>query len=153
MLPNGDWVSGGRNATLQWWRHGQRLGAPIATGQGAVSAIEGLDDNTMISGGDNGSVRRWNQAEVLLGNYRTSHSTAYTLLRRRNGQLLSGGSESLSPENHNLIRIWDPADRQDNQRIQSGQLEALSLVELCNGDLISGGSDGSCIDVDLGFIR
>jgi WD40 repeat protein len=143
VLPNGDWVSGGRNATLQWWRHGQRLGAPIATGQGAVTAIEGLPGNTVISGGDDGSVRHWNRAGVLLGSYRSGHSTIYALLRRRSGQLLSGGSEPLSQENHNLIRIWDPAAHQADQRIQSGQLEALSLVELCNGDLISGGSDGS----------
>jgi len=142
VLPNGDWVSGGRNATLQWWRKGQRLGAPLASGQGAVTALEGLSDNTVISGGDDGSVRHWSQAGVLLGNYRSGHSTVYTLMRRRNGQLLSGGSEPLSPENRNLIRIWDPDQRQANEPIPAGQLEALSLVEQCNGDLISGGSDG-----------
>jgi WD40 repeat protein len=104
--------------------------------------LEGLSDNTVISGGDDGSVRHWNQAGVLLGNYRSGHSIVYTLMRRRNGQLLSGGSEPLSQENLNLIRIWDPGNRQANEPIPAGQLEALSLVEQCNGDLISGGSDG-----------
>jgi WD40 repeat protein len=143
VLPNGDWVSGGRNATLQWWRQGQRLGAPIASGQGAVTALEGLSDNTVISGGDDGSVRQWNQAGVLLANYRSGHSTVYALLRRHKGQLLTGGSETLAQQNHNLIRFWDPSPGEAQQPIPSGQLENLSLVELCNGDLISGGSDGS----------
>ena len=146
VLPNGDWVSGGRNATLQWWRHGQRLGPPIASGQGAVTALAGLSDNTVISGGDDGSVRHWNQAGSLLGSYRSGHSTVYALLRRRHGgQVLTGGSEPLGLKNPNFIRIWDanPSRRHQSERIQSGQVEALSIVELCNGDLISGGSDGS----------
>ncbi len=143
VLPNGDWVSGGRNATLQWWRHGQRLGPPIASGQGGVTALEGLLDNTVISGGDDGSVRHWDQSGVLLADYRSGHSSVYALLRRRNGQLLTGGSEPLGLENPNFIRIWESNHRQASERIQSGQIEALSVVELCNGDLISGGSDGS----------
>ena len=142
VLPNGDWVSGGRDGTLQWWHQGKKRGAPIASGQGSVTAVEGLANNGVISGGDAGSARGWNPAGTTLGSVQSGHSTIHTLLRRRNGLILSGGSEKLINKDKNHIRIWRANSRQTNNLIRSGQAEALSIVELCNGDFISGGSDG-----------
>ena len=142
VLPNGDWVSGGRDGTLQWWHQGKKRGAPIASGQGSVTAVEGLANNGVISGGNAGSARGWNPAGTPLGSVQSGHRTIYTLLRRRNGLILSGGSEKLINKDKNYIRIWRANSRQANNLIRSGQAEALSIVELCNGDFISGGSDG-----------
>ena len=142
VLPNGDWVSGGRDGTLQWWHQGKKRGAPIASGQGSVTAVEGLANNGVISGGNAGSARGWNPAGTPLGSVQSGHSTIYTLLRRRNGLILSGGSEKLINNDKNYIRIWRATSGQTSNLIRSGQAEALSIVELCNGDFISGGSDG-----------
>ena len=142
VLPNGDWVSGDRSGTLQWWHQGKRSGAPIVSGQGAVTAVEGLANNGVVSGGDDGTAMGWNPAGIPLEAVNSGHSTIYTLLRRRNGIILSGGSEKLINKDKNYIRIWRANSRQTSNIIRSGQAEALSIVELCNGDFISGGSDG-----------
>jgi WD40 repeat protein len=142
ILPNGDWVTGGREGRLQWWHQGQRRGLPQASGQGAVTALESLANNGIISGGDDGSVRLWSQDGGLLRTIKSGHSSIFTLLRRNNGRLLSGGSERLAIGPSNYVRIWELKNQLDDHRIQVNQKESLSIVELCNGDLISGGSDG-----------
>jgi hypothetical protein len=142
ILPNGDWVTGGREGMLQWWHQGQRKGLPLASGQGAVTALVSLSNNRMISGGDDGSMRLWSQDGRLLRTIRSGHSSIFTLLRRNNGSLLSGGSERLAFGPKNYIRTWEIKSHQEKHWIRANQMESLSIVELCNGDLISGGSNG-----------
>jgi WD40 repeat protein len=143
VLPNGDWVTGGRGGRLQWWRQGLPSGPPIAGGQGAVSALVALANNTVISGGDDGSMDLWSQEGQLQRAFRSGHSSVYTLLRQKNGKVLSGGSERLIAGDRNLIRRWSFKDEMPDDSIKVGMRESLSIVELCNGDLISGGSDGA----------
>jgi WD40 repeat protein len=143
VLPNGDWVTGGREGLLQWWRQGERRGRAIAGGQGAVSALAGLEDNAILSGGDDGNLHLWNMEGQLQRIIRSGHSSIYTLLKRRDGRVLSGGSERLLAGNRNLVRRWAFEEKARHDSIQVGTMESLSIVELCNGDLISGGSDGA----------
>lgn len=142
ILPNGDWVTGGREGMLQWWHQGQRRGLPQPSGQGAVSALVDLTTNGILSGGDDGSMRLWSQDGRLLRTLKSGHSSIFTFLRRKNGRVLSGGSERLAMGPKNYIRIWELNLQHNKHRIQGNQIESLSLIELCNGDLISGGSDG-----------
>ena len=144
VLPNGDWVTGGREGMLQWWHQGQRRGSPIASGQGAVSALVALPSGEIVSGGDNGSLRFWKkngQSEKLIN---SGHSSIFTLLWRKDGTVLSGGSERLATANQgSFIRTWAAKKPRNLRLVQPGQMESLSIIELCNGDLISGGSDGA----------
>ncbi|MEB3155876.1 MAG: TIR domain-containing protein [Cyanobacteriota bacterium] len=142
VLPNGDWVTGGREGLLQWWRQGQPRGAPLASGQGAVSALVALPNNAILSGGDDGSMRLWSQDGQLRRFLRSGHSSIVSLLRRNDGSILSGGSERLISGDRNLLRSWSFKEQLTRGSRQLGAMESLSIVELCNGDLISGGSDG-----------
>jgi WD40 repeat protein len=141
-LPNGDWVTGGREGLLQWWRNGKRVGDPIVSGQGAVSALVALPNNQLISGGDDGSIRLWSETRQSIGMIKSGHSSIFALIRRNSGLILSGGSERLMETQGNYIRVWDMKERNNMDNIIPGQIESLSIVQLCNGDLISGGSDG-----------
>jgi WD40 repeat protein len=143
VLPNGDWVTGGREGKLQWWHQGQRRGTSVPSGQGAVSALVALPNGEVISGGDDGSMRRWdsnNQPQQLT---RSGHSSIFTLLWRKDGTVLIGGSERLAAGQDNFIRIWAGEKAGSTGLIQAAKMESLSIIELCNGDLISGGSDGA----------
>jgi WD40 repeat protein len=74
---------------------------------------------------------------------KSGHSSIFTLIRRKNGLILSGGSERLLGTQGNYIRVWEMKQRNSMDSIIPGQIESLSIVQLCNGDLISGGSDGN----------
>jgi hypothetical protein len=99
VLPNGDWVTGGREGNLQWWHQGRPAGSPVPSQQGAVSALVALPSGDVISGGDDGSMRRWSKNRQSLDRTDSQHSSILTLLIRRNGFILSGGSERLAAGN------------------------------------------------------
>jgi WD40 repeat protein len=142
VLPNGDWISGGREGTLRWWHQGKPSGRTLASGQGAVSAVLAMPDGGFVTGGDDGRMRHWDRQGNPLATVYSGHSSIMALLKHQ-GAVLSGGSERLSRGTVNMVRAWKPGAMGSRLAAHSGQIESLSLVELCQGDLISGASDGA----------
>jgi WD40 repeat protein len=142
VLPNGDWISGGREGSLRWWHQGKPSGRTLASGQGAVSAVLAMPDGGFFTGGDDGRLRHWDREGNPLATVHSGHSSIMALLQHR-GTVLSGGSERLSRGTVNMVRGWNPRAMGSRLAAHSGQIESLSLVELCQGDLISGASDGA----------
>jgi WD40 repeat protein len=141
VLPNGGWISGGREGSLRWWHQGKPSGRTLASGQGAVSAVLAMPDGGFVTGGDDGRLRHWDRQGNPLATVHSGHSSIMALLEHQ-GAVLSGGSERLSRGTVNMVRGWNPGAMGSRLAAHSGQIESLSLVELCQGDLISGASDG-----------
>ena len=142
VLPDGDWVTGGREGTIRWWKQGRASGPAIASSQGAVTALMAFSNTTILSGGDDGSVNRWDGKRRLRATYKSGHSTVQVLLLRRNRTVVSGGSEPLMEGKKNYLRVWDPGSKIDNDDSTIAKAAYLSVVELSNGDLLSGSSEG-----------
>jgi WD40 repeat protein len=142
VLSNGDWVTGGREGGLRWWHAGQPSGAAVASGQGVVTALLGLTHNALLTGGADGSVGIRNASRQLQDIISSGHASVQALLRMPNGLILSGGSESYDLRGNNYIRVWDPKNHTVSRSMRLPNVQHLSVVETCNGDLISGTSDG-----------
>ena len=142
VLPNGDWVSGGREGTLRWWRQGRPTGLSTGSGQGAVSSLLALSNDSILSGGDDGTVKQWDSNLRLREEIDSGHSSLQAMLRRRNNTVISGGSEFMIEHQNNYIRTWNPRDRSTLIDIRLPAGHYFSIVELCNGDLLSGSSKG-----------
>lgn len=142
ILPNGDWVTGGREGTMRFWHRGRPNGPAFASSHGAVSALLAISNHNILSGGDDGNVNRWDGMRRLRDVYRSGHSTVAGLLLRRNRTIVSGGSEPFIEGQKNYLRIWDPSERISFGETPLSKSEFLSVVELSNGDLLSGSSDG-----------
>jgi WD40 repeat protein len=142
VLSNGDWVTGGREGGLRWWHAGKPSGTLLASGQGVVTALLGLAHNAVLTGGADGSVGIRNASRQLGESIRSGHASVQALLRAPNGLILSGGTESYELLGSNYIRFWDPRHHKAWQSLRLAKVQHLSVVETCNGDLISGTLDG-----------
>ena len=87
-------------------------------------------------------MNRWDGKRRLRATYKSGHSTVQVLLLRRNRTVVSGGSEPLMEGKKNYLRVWDPGSKIDNDDSTIAKAEYLSVVELSNGDLLSGSSEG-----------
>jgi hypothetical protein len=113
----------------------QPLGAPIPTGQGAVSSLLGLKNGELISGGFDGTLRRWHKGQELGDPIQTNQGPVFSLMEMKTGEVLSGGADS-------SLRRWRNGEPL-GEWILTGQGPVLSLIELRAGEVISGGGDGS----------
>ncbi|MFN7900187.1 MAG: TIR domain-containing protein [Synechococcaceae cyanobacterium] len=143
VLDNGDWVTGGREGVLRWWHNGRPHGAAVASGQGAISALLPIANNGVLAGGGDGNVSAWNSNRRRVEKIRSGHSSVLALLGTRKGFILSGGSESNETNGTNFIHVWDPKYHNNSQSLRVPVIQYLSVVELCNGDLMTGANDGS----------
>ena len=78
--------------------------APIATGQGGVMSLIELKNGELISGSDDGSLRRWRDGKPV-GDGKpiaTGQGDVISLVQLNNGELISSGSDGT------LFR-WSPA--------------------------------------------
>ena len=172
-LKNGDWISGGMDGNLQRWRDGRKLGGPIATGQGPVRSLAELPNGEWVSGGFGGSLQRWRDGKKIEIPLPTGHGEVRTLALLGNGQLVSGGPDGslrvwhrgqdnadgkivLGPlstlvqlRNGDLLyagggglQLWRNGKTLGAPK-PTGQVWVLSLLELKNGDWISGGENGT----------
>jgi WD40 repeat protein len=116
-----------------------QIGA-MTTGQDAVLSLIELRNGEVISGGFDGSLRRWRDGKAV-GDGKpipTGQRMVFSLVELKNGELISGGFRSL--------RRWRDGKPLDNDNpIDTGQVIVKRLIELKNGELISGGSDGSLL--------
>jgi WD40 repeat protein len=156
-LKNGELISGGDDGTLRRWRDGKPVGdgKPIATGQDKVWSLIELKNGEVISGGFDGTLRRWRDGKPVGGSkpiVTARGVSMLSLIELKNGELISGYSDG-------TLRRWrDGKAVGDGKPIVTHQglcgdcepivtdrgLEGVySLIELKNGEVISGGSDGT----------
>ena len=112
-----------------------RLIATLPTGQGAVLSLISMPNGDLISGGQDGSLRRWRDGQALGPAIPTGQGAVTSLLALRNGDVISGGSNG-------SLRRWRQ-DRPLGPPLATGQGTVLSLVEFRSGVIASGGSNGS----------
>jgi WD40 repeat protein len=140
-LNNGEFISGGEDGTLRWWRDGKpvRNGKPIPSGQRAVRSLIELNNAELISVGYDGTLRRWRDGKPV-GDDKPIPSVqlgVWSLIALKNGELISGGFDG-------TVRRWrDGKPVADGKPLLTGQGPVRSLVNLKNGELISGGDDGT----------
>ena len=124
---------------------GQNSGLPIELlrgfemDQGGVTSIIALRSCDLITGGYDGSLRRWRNGRSMdLGHkISTGQGPVWSLLQLTNGDVVSGGFDG-------TIRRWQNGQIDgDGKSITTGQGSVFSLIELKNGELITGGEDGT----------
>ena len=109
----------------------------------AISLIE-LKNGELISGGDDGSLRRWKGGKPV-GDGKpipTGQGSVIHLIELKNGELISGGQHDIGAD-YSLRRWRNGKPVGDGKPIATGQGSVDHLIELKNGELISGGKDGS----------
>ncbi|MFM7394989.1 MAG: TIR domain-containing protein, partial [Cyanobium sp.] len=111
------------------------FGPAVPANQGPLRTVLALRNGDLISGGQNGSLRRWRAGSPLGPPIPTGQQGVYSLVELGNGELVSGGGNG-------SLRRW-----KDGQPlgapIPTGQGKIYSLALLANGELISGGENGS----------
>ena len=112
---------------------------PIDTGQGQVTVLIELRNGELISGGIDGSLKRWRDGMPVSDGkpIATGQRMLTSLVELKSGDLITGGNSGTLRR----WRDWKPVG--DGKPIATGQRMLRSLVELSNGEIISGGSDGS----------
>jgi hypothetical protein len=93
----------------------------------------------VISGGEDGTLRRWRDGKALDGGQAipTGQGWVRSLIELKNGEVISGGLDG-------TLRRWRDGKALDGgQAIRAGQGWVTSLIELKNGEVISGGGDGT----------
>jgi hypothetical protein len=68
---------------------------PIATGQGGVLSLIELKNGEVISGGEDGTLRRWREGKAV-GDGKpiaTGQGRVLSLIELKNGELISGGQD------------------------------------------------------------
>ena len=118
------------NAVTQNWQIGL-----IPNDQGVVLSLVELKNGELISGGYDGSLRRWKDGKPIGEKIATGQGRVRSLVELTNGELISGGDDG-------SLRRWKDG-KPLGEKIATGQGRVRSLVELKNGELISGGGDGS----------
>ncbi len=114
-----------------------QLGQPIATGQGVVFSLIELKNGEVISGGFDGTLRRWREGKAVGQPIATGQGGVWSLIELKNGELISGGFDG-------TLRRWREGKAVgDGKPIATGQGYVSSLIERSNGEVISGGEDGT----------
>jgi len=112
---------------------------PYASGQGSVWSLLELKNGELISGGEDGTLRRWRDSKPVADGKPivTGQGMVLSLIELKNGELISGGQDG-------TLRRWrNGKPVGDGKPIVTGQGMVRSLIELKNGELISGGQDGT----------
>jgi WD40 repeat protein len=107
----------------------------ITTSQGQVLSLVALPDGELVSGGSDGSVKRWGKDGKHLSTITTGQGKVLSLVVLPDGELVSGGSDG-------SVKRWSK-DGKRFSTITTGQGLVFSLVALPDGELVSGGEDGT----------
>jgi hypothetical protein len=107
----------------------------IPTGQGQVLRLIERYNGELISGGADGSLRRWRDGKPVGDAIPTGQGKVGSLIELKSGELISGGIDG-------SLRRWRDG-RPVGAAIPTGQGAVRSLIELKSGELISAGDDGS----------
>ena len=107
----------------------------FATGQGAIWSMVLDSSGAGVTGGEDGTFRRWRAGLPLGPAVATGQGALRNLILLENGDLITAGTDG-------TLRRW----RQDQPLgppIPTGQDRVVSLIRLSNGDWVSGGQDGT----------
>ena len=111
------------------------FGPTLNSGQGLIRSLVGLRNGELISGGQDGTIRRWRNGKPLGPSIATGQGGIYSLVELGNGDVVSGG------ENGSL-RVWRQG-KALGEPLPTGQGKIYALAPLGSGDWVSGGEDGS----------
>jgi hypothetical protein len=116
-------------------RNMEGFGPAVPADQSLIRSLLALKNGEVISGGENGSLRRWREGKPLGAPIPTDQGKVYSLAELDNGEVVTGG------ENGSLRR-WREG-RPLGAPIPTGQGKVYSLAVLGNGELVSGGENGT----------
>jgi hypothetical protein len=94
-----------------------------------VGRLMELKNGELISGGTDGSLRRWRDGKAVGAAIPTGQDMVLSLIELKNGELISGGTDG-------SLRRWRDG-KAVGAAIPTGQGSVWSLIELKNGELIS----------------
>jgi WD40 repeat protein len=129
----GEWLALGpalEQAIERNWQIGEHEGD-----QGGITSLVEQRNGEWVSGGADGTLRRWRHGRKVGAPIPTDHKAVTSLVVLRNGDLLSGGANGTLQRWRDGKKIGTP--------IQAYPGPVLSLEVLDNGDLLSGGFDGN----------
>ncbi len=98
-------------------------------------SLVALSNGELVSGGDDGTLKRWNKDGKLMATIASSQGAVSSLVALPDDHLASGGKDG-------SVKVWSK-DGKPMGTITTGQGAVLSLVALPNGELASSGQDGS----------
>lgn len=107
----------------------------LSSGQGQIWSLALLPDGDLISGGSDGSLRRWRRGEPVGPAVAAHPGGVRSLLALSSGVSVSGGADGTLRWWRHGMPIGPP--------VATEQGEVTALVEVGHGEVISGGSDGS----------
>jgi len=136
LLARGDTVfSLGSEGQIATWLPGQPATTPLRRQSVPVRHLVLLQNGELVTSHDDGSLRRWRGGQpVELGYAATADLGALVVLP---------GGRLLAADGAGALHLLDPAPLQDWMPVDSGQQGVWSLVVQPNGEVISGGEDGS----------
>jgi hypothetical protein len=100
-----------------------------------VRSLIELPNGELISGGDDGSLRRWRDGKAVGAAIPTGQGRVWSLIALKNGELISAGLDG-------SLRRWRDG-KAVGAAIPPGQSAVWSVIELKTGELIGGGGDGT----------
>lgn len=111
----------------------------IITGQEGIRSLIELKNGEIISGGEDGTLRRWRDG-LPAGDGQpipTEHGWITSLIELKNGDLISGGGEG-------SLQHWRKGEIDGSaSEIATGQAGVLSIALLSSGELVTGGENGT----------
>mgnify|MGYP001809574203 CR=1 FL=1 len=139
-MTNGELVSGGNNGNLRrWGMDGKQIGPTIntITNDNRMYSLLGLSDGDLATGTDVGILTSWGMDGKQVGiTVETGQTSLWFLVEPSDGQLVSAGFAAVS------LKTWGKGGKQLGPTINTGH-NISSLVALPNGEIASGGDDGT----------
>jgi WD40 repeat protein len=116
-LPNGEFVSAGRDRTIKRWRKDGKVMSSSSTGRGGVNLMVVLLNGEILSGGLDGTMTRWGKDGKALATIPTGLGPLKSLVLLRNGEILGAGQEG-------IIKRWsvDAVAKQGCLELQNHQI-------------------------------
>jgi WD40 repeat protein len=144
-LANGDIVTVDDSRRAMVWRDGKAAGTPLNTNQKGVTSILQTSGGAIITGGQDGTIRRWNKLEQGGGN---SPALAH---KHAVKWLIAGPNDSFVSSDDETIRFWHGFDSAGNGKAEKpiklpfafAPAFVETMVMRRDGELIVAGSDGS----------
>ncbi|MEM7482348.1 MAG: NB-ARC domain-containing protein [Acidobacteriota bacterium] len=136
FFPNGDRLASvGQDQALKIWdvHDGSKIGSLRGYSNSIWSIVPGTESGCILSGGDDGIVRKWNIDTGACLESRGSHRGRIWALSATHGLVVSGGSDK-------RLKIWTETDVVEVARIRAHDDWILSVDLSTSGKLLATGS-------------
>jgi WD40 repeat protein len=101
-----------------------------------VSSLIAMNSGDLISGHEDGTLRRWRDGKAYGPPIATGQPTISSLIELKNGELISGGSDG-------TMRRWRNGKPVGGGKPIATDQGSIILLETRNGEVVSGGDDGT----------